>query len=84
MGDTVRLTAGKTCLEFNAHVIGARGQRVTVIKNGEVNVDLVAAPLDSDDETVAFELEVAAGDWVRLNVRDDAGITVMTNPIYFR
>jgi hypothetical protein len=84
MGDTVSLSADKTCLEFKAHVIAGRGQRVEVIRNGEVRPDLTAAALASDDEMVTFALDVAPGDWVRLNIRNDAGVTVMTNPIYFR
>ena len=26
----------------------------------------------------------AHGDWVRLNLRDEKGLTVLTNPLYFR
>jgi hypothetical protein len=41
-------------------------------------------PLASNDETFDATVDVSPGDWVRVNVRDDAGITVMGNPVYFR
>jgi hypothetical protein len=83
MGDVVRLSSPAR-VGFRVQVIGAEGQRVDIIRNGEVHTTLVAAPLASNVETHMVTLEVAPGDWVRVDVRDDEGITVMGNPIYFR
>jgi len=55
-----------------------------VIRNGHVHSGLAPAPLAGNDATMTFALDVAPGDWVRVNLRDGAGITLMTNPIYFR
>jgi len=84
MGDAARLEQGRHRIDFQVSVTGARGQRVDVITNGEVRRDLIPLPLTSNDETTTFALEMASGDWVRLNVRDETGPTVMINPIYFR
>ena len=63
---------------------GARGQSVDVIRRGEVVPGLVPGPIAVNDATVEFMLPMSPGDWVRINLRDAGGPTVMTNPIYFR
>jgi hypothetical protein len=83
MGDTVRIESpGPVALRVR--VTGGAGQRVEVIHNGGVRADLATAPLASNDETIEMAVDVAPDDWVRINVRDADGITVMGNPIYIR
>ncbi|HXG56795.1 MAG TPA: hypothetical protein VNJ03_15565, partial [Vicinamibacterales bacterium] len=62
----------------------AAGQHVDVIRNGNVVEGAAAGPLGSNGVTLDFSADVARGDWVRINLRDAAGPTVMGNPIYFR
>ena len=83
MGDMLRLPS-PTRVTLRVRVMGGAGQRVDVIRNGEVHQDLVPSPLASNDETVEIPLDVAPGDWVRINIRDAEGITVMGNPVYVR
>jgi len=82
MGDELRL-ASPASVDFRVRVIGGAGQRVDVIRNGKVHA-LGPEPLASNDETLSVALDVAAGDWVRINVRDGEGLTVLGNPIYVR
>jgi hypothetical protein len=83
MGDVVSLT-GPARIVFRTRVIGAAGQSVDIIKNGLVQADAARHALTSNDEAREIALDVKPGDWVRVNVRDEAGITVMGNPVYFR
>lgn len=83
MGDRVTLPNGRSRVDFQVVLTGALGQRVEVIRRGEARTDVLPLPVATNSETLAFSLEVGAGDWVRLNVRDGVGPTLMTNPIYF-
>lgn len=83
MGDVVRVP-GAARVAVQVRVMGAAGQRVELIRKGVV-VDVPGVgPLASNDEMLEFAVDVSPGDWVRVNVRDAAGITVMGNPVYFR
>jgi len=84
MGDIVKLQAGGKPVAFRVTAIGAAGQYVDVIRNGKVIEKAVSSPLVSNDVTLDLSVDVRSGDWVRVNVRDDAGVTVIANPIYFR
>jgi hypothetical protein len=79
----VRLS-GPGRITVRVRVIGAAGQRVELIRQGRVIDAAGRPPLASNDETFDATVDVSPGDWVRVNVRDDAGITVMGNPVYFR
>ena len=83
MGDVMSVPASGRAT-FRVAVQRGAGQRVEVIRRGEVVQGAVTSRLSGNDEVVQFSLPVARGDWVRVNLRDDAGPTVMTNPIYFR
>lgn len=83
MGDVVRLAAPAR-VAFRVRVMGGAGQHVDVIHNGTVRDGAHAALLASNDETRTVAVDVAPGDWVRVNVRDEDGITLMGNPIYVR
>jgi len=82
MGDVVRTPASDVV--FRVTVLGGAGQQVDVIRNGAVVSDAVSGAVQGNEASVEFTLRVAAGDWVRVNLRDASGPTVLTNPIYFR
>lgn len=84
MGDLVHLQAVPRRVGFRVSVRGGSGQRVDVIHNGKVVANAAPAALASNDAWLDFSLDVTRGDWVRVNLRDGAGTTVIANPIYFR
>ena len=84
MGDVVQLQSGPRRVTFRLSVRQGAGQRVDVIRNGTVVADAAPQPVASSEAVVEFTLEVKRGDWVRVNLRDAAGTTVIANPIYFR
>lgn len=55
-----------------------------VIRNALVADDAKRIVPDASPATVGFTLEIARGDWVRVNLRDSHGLTAIGNPIYFR
>lgn len=82
MGDAVSLPEGQSQVEFRIEVARGHEQRVDVIRNGEPVPGAVAGPIVG--AAAAVTVAVARGDWVRINLRDAAGVTVVGNPIYFR
>ena len=84
MGDIVPIGSRPKSVAFRVSVERGQGQRVQVIRNGETVAGALVKPLASDNETVSFSLHVGPRDWVRVNLRDETGITAMSNPIYFR
>ena len=84
MGDLVKLQSVPQRVQFRLQVKRAMGQQVEVIRNGVVVEQAVPQPLASVDVAVEFSLEVKRGDWVRVNLRDAVGTTLLSNPIYFR
>jgi hypothetical protein len=84
MGDLVKLQSVPQRVQFRLQVKRAMGQRVEVIRNGAAVEQAVPQPLASADAAVEFSLEVQRGDWVRVNLRDAVGTTLLSNPIYFR
>lgn len=82
MGDAITL-ARATPVRFELRAIGAAGHRVEVIANGRT--ETIASPeITSNDATVGFTLTVSPGDWVRVNLHDHTGVSVIANPIYLR
>jgi hypothetical protein len=61
----------------------AAKQRVEVIRRGVIDEGL-SRPVTSDEYRETFKIQPAEGDWLRLNLRDETGLTVLTNPLYFR
>jgi len=60
---------------------GAAGQQVEVVINGEI----VATPsVPGDASTLTVPVRVGPGDWVNVRLRDDRGITTISNPVYIR
>ncbi|MEO6212219.1 MAG: CehA/McbA family metallohydrolase [Vicinamibacterales bacterium] len=84
MGDAVTLGGPRQRIQLRIVVINAAGQHVDLIRNGTVIDSGTPGPLAGNDVTLNPTLEVARGDSVRINIRDSAGVTVITNPIYFR
>lgn len=84
MGDVVKLDTAQQRVAFRLQVKRGVGQHVDVIRNGAVVAKAVPEPIAAVDATVDFSVDVARGDWVRVNLRDAAGTTLLTNPIYFR
>jgi hypothetical protein len=80
MGGTLRLNEpGDATLRIET--TGAAGQQVEVVKNGEI----VATPtVPAEASTLTVAVRVAPGDWVNVRLRDDRGITTITNPVYIR
>jgi hypothetical protein len=83
MGDVVA-TATPRRAAFRLTITRGTGQRVDVIRNGVVLPDVIPVPIGTEDATLDFALDIVPGDWVRVNLRDETGVTVMANPIYFR
>ena len=84
MGDVVTLQSPNERVAFRLVVRQAMGQRAEVIRNGRTVDRALPQPIASADTALDFSLDVEPGDWVRVNLRDAAGTTLITNPIYFR
>lgn len=84
MGDVVTLAADRQPVTFRIAVQRGAGQQIDLIRNGVTVTDAAPQPVGSVDATIDVRLEVARGDWVRVNLRDATGVTVIANPIYFR
>ena len=70
-------------VELSVEVEGGAGQQLEVIRRGEIDRDL-SRSVTSGDYRHSFTIRPADGDWVRLNLRDAKGLTILTNPLYFR
>jgi hypothetical protein len=82
MGGVLRVAAGaSTAVRLEVRVQNASGQKAEVVKNGEVVATL---DVSSDDATLSQTLELTAGQWVHVRLRDAKGITAFANPIYAR
>jgi predicted metal-dependent phosphoesterase TrpH len=84
MGGRVQLPTASATVRFRVVAQRAQGQRVEVVRSGAVLAGTVPGAIAGNDAAVEFDLPVKRGDWVRINLRDSTGITVLTNPIYFR
>lgn len=79
MGGIVRADAGGTPVRLTVHAVGAAGQRVEIVRNGEL---IAAQPVESKDQVLPFDVTLKAGQWAHVRLRDAQGITALTNPIY--
>ncbi len=84
MGDVVTLSAPTSRAQFRVVVMNGAGQQVDVIRNGKPVENAVPTPVAGSEATFNLFLDVSRGDNVRITLRDSAGVTVFTNPIYFR
>ncbi len=59
----------------------AAGQTAELVKNGEL---AASVPIASSPSSITHSLAMQPGDWVHLRLRDAAGVTAVSNPIYVR
>jgi hypothetical protein len=80
MGGTVRVpTSGPRTVHVTT--AGAAGQHLDIVYNG----DVVASHLVTDDAgVVTADVATAPEGWINVRLRDDKGITAISNPIYIR
>lgn len=69
-------------VEVTVEVKKGDGQQLEVIRVGEIDTNL-SRPVTSDDFRDRFTIRAGRGEWLRLNLRDAQGLTVLTNPLYF-
>ena len=81
MGGILRVTAAGASVRLSVHAVGASGQRVEVVRNGEVIATLT---VDTADQELSHEVMLMPGQWVHVRLRDAQRITALTNPIYAR
>lgn len=82
MGDELTATPGDE-VQLNMDVTQGAGYSLVVVKNGDP-IDLLDMPRVRNDDA-RFEISVSAGegrDWYLVQLRDEEGIAVFTNPIY--
>ncbi len=84
MGGTIQLPTASSIVRFRLAAERARGQQIDVIRNGTLVSPAPAPPIAQNEAVVEFDIPVQRGDWVRINLRDSAGVTVIANPVYFR
>lgn len=80
MGGTLRVI-GATDASLRIETTGAAGQHVEVVKNGEV---IATLPGPTQASTLTVSVSVAPGNWINVRLRDDKGITAISNPVYIR
>jgi predicted metal-dependent phosphoesterase TrpH len=80
MGGTLQ-TTGAVEGVLQVETKDAAGQDVEVVKNGEV----VATHLvEGETSPLTVPVRVVPGDWVNVRLRDERGITAISNPVYVR
>lgn len=81
MGGSLHAAGAGTPVRLSVHAAGAAGQRAEIVRNGAVVATL---KIDAADQNLSFPLTMTPGQWVHVVLRDEAGITAFTNPIYVR
>lgn len=81
MGGIVHVPAAGASVRLVAHAIGASGQKLEIVRNGDVMATLA---VDTADQELSYKLTLIPGQWVHVRLRDAQGITALTNPIYGR
>lgn len=84
MGDEVPVGSFRDEVTLHVEVRKGKGQMLELISQGEVAPFPGNARVDSDSFRTSFPVSTSGRDWYRVNLRDDDGITAMTNPIYLR
>jgi hypothetical protein len=83
MGSVMPATpsTGRTrSVQLLLRVDNAAGQRVEVVRSGVV---VETIPIETPAASLPCSLQVTAGQWVHVRVRDVNGLTAFGNPIYF-
>jgi hypothetical protein len=82
MGGVLRVAPGAaSAVRLEVRVQNASSQKAEVVRNGEV---IATLDVSSDDATLSQAVELTAGQWVHVRLRDAKGITAFANPIYGR
>jgi hypothetical protein len=82
MGGVLHVAPGAPrAVQLEVRVQRASGQKAEIVRNGEIVATL---DVSSDDATLSQALELTAGQWVHVRLRDAKGITAFANPIYAR
>jgi hypothetical protein len=84
MGDEVRAAQPGEMVTLVVEVNRGTGQMIEVIKNGAVESALSGKKVEAEDFQAAFKVPAQDRAWYRINLRNEKGITVITNPIYVR
>lgn len=86
MGETIDL--GKlqhNNLEFHISYNVANKQRIEWILNDEIiNISSIEEGKFDNTDIINFNTSDISTGWIRFNMRDDLGITIISNPIYIR
>mgnify|MGYP003382522757 CR=1 FL=1 len=78
MGGVVTLSEA-TMVELRIDTQSALGQRAEVVRNGEVVASILI-----DAAAVRHSLRLAPGQWVNVQLRDDNGLSAISNPVFVR
>jgi len=80
MGGTLRVS-GPGTRTLRITTADAAGHALDIVSNG----DVIATRVIADDAAViSVEVPVAPDAWINVRLRDDMGITAISNPIYIR
>lgn len=82
MGDEVSVRQPGETIALTVWVKDGAGQKIEIVKNGET--EGAAVPVTSNDFRTTVRISAYDRAWYRVTLRDDRGITVITNPIYIR
>jgi hypothetical protein len=81
MGSVLKVPASGAPVQLTGHAVRAAGQRVEVVRNGEL---LTTLNVDTADQELSYPVTLTSGQWVHVRLRDAHGITALTNPVYAR
>ena len=73
--------SGPGDVSLRIETAGSIGQQVEVVKNGDI---VATSTLSAEAQTLTVPVRVDPGDWVNVRLRDDRGITAISNPVYIR
>ena len=80
MGGTLAVGASGV-VELRVETSGAAGETAELVKNGIV---AATVPLAGSPASFTHALALKPGDWTNLRLRDAAGVTAISNPVYVR
>lgn len=80
MGGVLEVEGQENVL-LELHVRGAAGQTLEIVRKGQV---VATQPVPTADARLTHTMELQRGDWVHVLLRDERGITAISNPVYVR
>jgi hypothetical protein len=84
MGDEIIASRAGERITLTISIKEGAGQKVEVVKNGRIVSAVEPMAVTSPDFRATIRVPAEDRAWYRLTLRDDRGITVITNPIYLR